>query len=180
LNAGNPLTVDLGADLVVDNGTDIQVTANINGSNIGSIEWTPLICEGCTNAFVTILSDTIFNVLVTDEGGCVAKDQLFVKVKDNADAFTPNVFSPNGDGINDTWRIYSSNPQARVKQLSIYDRWGGMVFTTSGFHPSDNESAWDGTVNGKKCGQGVYVFMAEIELRPGKTIQLKGEILISR
>lgn len=180
LNTGTNLSVDLGQDLLVANGTDVEINANIFGNNINLIEWTPLICDGCTSAFVNIISDTVFNVLVTDDGGCIAKDQLVIKVKDKTEMYAPNVFSPNGDGINDKWRIFTEIAQARVKQLSIYDRWGGMVFSTSGFHPSDNESAWNGTVNGKKCGQGVYVFMAEIEIRPGKIIPLKGEILIAQ
>ena len=180
LNVGTSLSVDLGTDLLVANGTDLQISANIFGNNINTIEWLPLICDGCTSAFVNIISDTVFNILVTDDGGCTAKDQLVIKVKDKTEMFAPNVFSPNGDGINDTWRIFTEIVQARVKQLSIYDRWGGMVFSTSGYHPSDNESAWNGTVNGKKCGQGVYVFMAEIEIRPGKIIPLKGEILIAQ
>ncbi len=178
LQTGNPLYVSLGNDQVVDNGTDLIIAASIIGSNISSLVWTPAICDGCYSSNIKIESDTVLNILVTEEGGCTATDQLIIKVKENAETFAPNVFSPDGDGINDNWRIYSSNPQARVKQLSIFDRWGGMVFSTSGHHPSENESAWDGTVNGKKCGQGVYVFMAEVALGKGKVILLKGEITL--
>ena len=178
ISSGNPLLVSLGNDQTADYGTDLLVNASITGNNINSVVWTPAICDGCYSTNITILSDTVLSVLVTDEGGCTATDQLLIKVKENTETFAPNVFSPDGDGINDNWRIYSANPLARIKQLGIFDRWGGMVFSTSGNHPSDNASAWDGTVNGKKCGQGVYVFMAEIETGKGKVFTLKGEITL--
>lgn len=179
MNAGSALVVDLGEDLVVDDGAGIPVTATIYGNDVTDIEWIPQICIGCTSSFVTIVSDTVFKVIVTDLGGCTAEDQLVIKVKENAEVFAPNIFSPNGDGINDTWRLFSSNPLARVKQLAVFDRWGGMVFSSSGYHPSDDESAWDGTRKGRKCGAGVYVFMAEVEVKKGKTVSLKGEILVT-
>ncbi|HMX85951.1 MAG TPA: CotH kinase family protein [Saprospiraceae bacterium] len=180
IKAGGVLVVDLGEDLLVDDGSSVPVTATIYGNDITNISWTPEICLACTSAVVTVLSDTTLKVTVTDIGGCSTEDELVIKIKENVDLYAANIFSPNGDGYNDTWRLQTSNPFAILKQLAIFDRWGGMMFTASGGHPSADASAWDGTVKGKKCPAGVYVFMAEVTVKPGRTVLLKGEIAITR
>lgn len=63
----------------------------------------------------------------------------------------PNVFTPNGDGVNDVFFITSSG--LTDFNLFIVNRWGELVFETN-----DPNQAWDGTVNGNKCSDGVYFY----------------------
>lgn len=63
----------------------------------------------------------------------------------------PNVFTPNGDGINDVFFITSSG--LTDFNLFIVNRWGELVFETN-----DPNQAWDGTINGNKCSDGVYFY----------------------
>lgn len=63
----------------------------------------------------------------------------------------PNVFTPNGDGINDLYFITSSG--LTEFSLIIVNRWGELVFETD-----DPNEGWDGTVNGNKCSDGVYFY----------------------
>jgi gliding motility-associated-like protein len=60
----------------------------------------------------------------------------------------PNVFTPNGDGINDFFK--TEDEGLLEKQLFIYNRWGNLVFEGKG------QEAWDGTHKGEKCHEGVY------------------------
>ncbi|SHN43785.1 PKD domain-containing protein [Chitinophaga sp. CF418] len=64
----------------------------------------------------------------------------------------PNVFSPNGDGINDRWSIdgLKARPAATTE---IYNRWGQIVFTGIGYNP------WDGTRNGRLLPEGTYYYV---------------------
>jgi gliding motility-associated-like protein len=61
----------------------------------------------------------------------------------------PNVFTPNGDGINDVYEVGLRT--ANFYELKIFDRWGKMVFSTN-----DLNTNWDGTYGGRDCEEGVY------------------------
>lgn len=64
----------------------------------------------------------------------------------------PNVFTPNGDGINDEFRvIYTSLAEF---ECWIYNRWGKLVF-----HWTDPAKGWDGTINGRPAAAGAYYYV---------------------
>jgi gliding motility-associated-like protein len=68
----------------------------------------------------------------------------------------PNVFSPNGDGLNDFFRIAYEGDEAY--HLQIYDRWGVKYFDTR-----NKEQGWDGKdLNGSEGAEGVYFYSLEI------------------
>lgn len=62
----------------------------------------------------------------------------------------PNVFSPNGDGANDTYQPVIAEGLGRY-HLTIYNQWGGKVFETD-----DYTQGWDGQSNGMNCNEGTY------------------------
>jgi gliding motility-associated-like protein len=67
----------------------------------------------------------------------------------------PNVFTPNGDGINDTWEItYLESYRDAVIQL--YNRYGQLIFQSKGYN-----KPWDGTVNGKPVPFGTYYYVID-------------------
>jgi gliding motility-associated-like protein len=70
------------------------------------------------------------------------------------------VFSPNGDGVNDLFKV-EGNTIVSVLSLRIFDRWGGLVYERYGLNPADKDG-WDGTFNGKELNPGVYVYRAEL------------------
>lgn len=65
----------------------------------------------------------------------------------------PDVFTPNGDGINDTFYI-SYLPEGSV--LKIYNRWGNIVYENGSYH-----NDWDGTCEGKKVSDGTYFYVLQ-------------------
>ncbi|MBS1944649.1 MAG: CotH kinase family protein [Bacteroidetes bacterium] len=71
--------------------------------------------------------------------------------------FTPNAFTPNGDGINETWRPINNVVEMESYALHVFDRWGREVFTST-----DPYQEWDGTCGGKKVPPGVYGFRAKL------------------
>lgn len=65
--------------------------------------------------------------------------------------YIPNTFTPNNDGINDTFGV--NGEAIKDFNMVIYNRWGDQVFS------SDNTNArWDGTFQGKKVSSGTYVY----------------------
>jgi gliding motility-associated-like protein len=65
--------------------------------------------------------------------------------------FIPNAFTPNGDGINDTFGVKGEG--IKNFTLRIYDRWGEEVFESH-----NSKQQWDGTYNGKPAQNDVYVY----------------------
>lgn len=87
--------------------------------------------------------------------------------------FIPNAFTPNGDGINDTYHIPNSN--FNKFSFQVFDRWGNKMYETqkTSFH-------WDGTANGKTVPAGIYVFMLEGTTQDNLKIKRSGTISIVR
>ncbi|WP_234997887.1 gliding motility-associated C-terminal domain-containing protein [Mucilaginibacter sp. OK098] len=83
----------------------------------------------------------------------------------------PNTFTPNGDGINDTWNIsgIANYPNCFV---NIYNRYGMPVFQSRGYH-----HAWDGTMNGAKVPVSTYYYVIDLGSQNRK---ISGDITIIR
>jgi len=89
--------------------------------------------------------------MVTSEYGC--KDTLtkVLEVKDEFILWTPNAFTPNGDGLND---IFTSKGLGIKKyEMFIFDRWGNQIF-----HTDDIYKGWDGTYKGTMCSDDVFIY----------------------
>jgi gliding motility-associated-like protein len=87
--------------------------------------------------------------------------------------FVPNLFSPNGDGINDIEYVYGT----AIAQLEfrIYNQWGQLVFTSK-----DQRQGWDGTMSGQKQPVGVYVWIVKATMQDGTVITKKGNVTLMR
>ncbi len=98
-------------------------------------------------------TDMTYRLTVTGKGGCQLSDDVFVKLL--RFPVIPNTFSPNGDGINDTWRIDYLNtyPDNRVQ---IFTRAGKLVFESRGYN-----TPWDGTLKGKPLPFDTYYYIIE-------------------
>ena len=93
---------------------------------------------------------------VTDINGCTNSDQVKVDVLVSVDPKKiPNAFSPNNDGINDTWVIeeIANLPDCKVQ---VFNRWGQLVFSSNGFY-----KAWDGKYNNKPLPYATYYYIIE-------------------
>ncbi len=120
---------------------------------------------------------------VTAENECgEASDSVNVIVKNCNALFLPNVFSPNGDGLNETFKISPSDDVAKIKRFSIFDRWGNLVFTAAEFSVDDIErNSWDGSFKGRTVGSGdVFVYFVEYVTRLGVDYITKGDVTVMR
>jgi gliding motility-associated-like protein len=91
----------------------------------------------------------------------------------------PNVFTPNGDGVNDFFMPFQYDFVESIN-MHIYNRWGGLVFKTT-----DPDILWDGTNQFTKqtCVDGVYYYVCDVNeytLNGIKTRRLNGSITIFR
>ncbi len=81
----------------------------------------------------------------------------------NRKFFIPNAFSPNEDGTNDIFTVFGGSSVTLIKSLSIFDRWGELVFSNENFQPDNLASGWDGRFRNKPASLGVYVYRAVIQ-----------------
>ncbi|MCB0655734.1 MAG: gliding motility-associated C-terminal domain-containing protein [Saprospiraceae bacterium] len=111
--------------------------------------------------------------MMTDSMGCTFSDTITVNFADGISM--PNVFSPNGDGINDCIQPYFASPSINGYQLKIFDRFGSLLFTTA--NPQD---CWDGTLNGQPLSPGVYLYTIEMQTESCPIAIRKGDLTLIR
>ncbi len=112
--------------------------------------------DGSTAPFYQVDSSGIYTVAISNTCETIDFDYN-VEYKDDERSsliFIPNVFSPNGDGVNDEFRVYVANEvQVLFFELNIFDRWGNQV---SGF--TSTNDFWDGKLDNSFMNPGVFVY----------------------
>ena len=88
-------------------------------------------------------------LMVKNEFNCWDTIMKTITVESDFAAYIPNAFTPNGDGLNDTF--FPVLRGVKKFELQIFDRWGAMVFASN-----SADKVWDGTYNGQECKQDVY------------------------
>jgi gliding motility-associated-like protein len=148
-------TVNAGPDWLIHVGTSVTLQPTITGPAIG-YQWTPNIWINNTTqptAIVTPQQDTTYAITVTGQGGCTSTDSVKIVVLFPPEI--PNVFSPNGDNINDKWNIraLAKYPGCTVQ---IFTRYGQLIYNSVGY-----DNPWDGTFNGKPMPVGTYYYIVD-------------------
>lgn len=118
----------------------------------GTLTWSPLeylSCVNCSNPIATPNKDITYYVDFVDINGCKASS--YVSIKYDVVVYVPNTFIPNGDDVNDVFKVYGGN----IKEMEclIFNRWGELICTLDSI-----DDAWDGTYKGKKCQDGTYTW----------------------
>jgi len=145
-------------DTVLFSGTSMQVRLPVTCAT--SIQWNPT--TGVSDATIaeptlTPATNTVYDVHL-NYGFCQAFDSINITVADSSDLscnniFFPTGFTPNGDNINDVWRMSNVVFLGEFISLEIYDRWGGAIYKTT-----DPTASWDGTKDGEEIMPGQYVY----------------------
>lgn len=147
------------------------------------IQWFPtqgLSCTDCLNPVITVNADTEYSVTLLDENGCEIVIRILMKVFLDDQVFVPNVFSPNGDNINDVFKLMGENKLINIRSFVIYDRWGNLIYSEPKTTLA-NHKGWDGSaLNGDKMNPGVYIFSIEIENQGNQFRKIFGDITLMR
>lgn len=142
--------------------------------------WTPsgsLNFNNIQNPLASPLVTTVYAVTVTDPFGCSKIGNVEVRVLefecDSNLVFIPNLFSPNGDGVNDHFNVRSNILTSF--ELVVYDRWGKPVFTTNQL-----DASWNGTLNGEPLPLDVFAYYFRGICLDGVEIIKKGNVTLIR
>ena len=185
LENGTDVLVDLGPDRTIQIGDSIFIEGliNIPLSNIDTINWNRNLDTICTNCLIQIVSPVIttsYTISLTDINGCVATDEIVINVNQDRPIFIPSAFSPNGDGINDSFMIFGNDKVSEIQSFQILDRWGNIVHFAEGLELNNPKFGWDGKFNNQAMNGGVYVYVAKVEFTDGKVEVYSGEFTLYR
>ncbi|MEM9921494.1 MAG: choice-of-anchor L domain-containing protein, partial [Bacteroidota bacterium] len=179
-----PLIVEAGSDVTLSLGQSHPIIAqsNVPESRLRTIRWTPsdsLDCSDCMRPLARPLNTTLYQIEITDEDGCTAQDELLLTVDKERRVYIPNAFTPNQDGINDHFNLFSDPYSVRrITRLEVFDRWGGKVYQGDDLQPNDPSSGWDGSFRGEMLNPGVFVYLAEVEFVDGFRKMYKGDVTL--
>lgn len=172
INAGPDWTLAAG---------DTVTFRSTSSPDILTWRWVPglgLNCNDCPQPVLRAVQSQLYRVLVRNEGGCTAFDDLQVTVTcGGGNVFMPNTFSPNGDGMNDKLYPRGTGIQG-VKSLRVFNRWGQVVYERLNLKANNPLDGWDGTIKGVKAPSDVYVYTLEVVCVNNETVAIKGDVTL--
>jgi gliding motility-associated-like protein len=112
-------------------------------------------------------------MIVTNTWGCTDTVVKAIKIETDLSVYVPNVFSPNGDELNDIFLPITRG--VKFYDLSIYDRWGARIFFTT-----DQLTGWDGSYQGEQCKNDVYTWKIKLSANNGEMKTMTGFVVLSR
>lgn len=139
-----------------------------------------LDCPDCPQVVVSGLGSGWLRLCIDLGEDCERCAESQVNFQEGDVLFIPNVFSPNGDGINDRFGPFPAGQVVRsFLSMRVFDRWGGLIFD---WHPSGvgEIPRWDGVAGGKMADPGVFLYVLEAELVDGQRRYWKGEFSLIR
>ncbi|MBL0008211.1 MAG: gliding motility-associated C-terminal domain-containing protein [Saprospiraceae bacterium] len=179
------VNVELGTNQSISIGDSALLEAIINlpFDSLSSVMWTGIDSIGCANCLTQIVAPiitTAYSVSVTSADGCADRDSMTVFVNTEYKIYIPNIFSPNGDDINDVIMISADESVREITSFSIFDRWGNLVFGAEHFRPNDSSISWDGRMKGEAMNPGVFTFRVVVEFSDGHSEVRYGDITLMR
>ncbi len=101
-----------------------------------------------------------------------------VSITDPCGIYIPNTFTPNEDGYNDIFQLYSPS-EIMITDFRVFDRWGSLMFRDGNYSSLEFNRGWNGRVNGKEAPSGVYAYFFNIT-KNGRAELFKGDLTLVR
>jgi len=161
---------ELATPITLDVQTNVELTM---------VEWSTeegLSCYDCLTPVATPNQTTTYTVIATSMDGCMAIEEITVNIEKKRDVYLPNIFSPNGDGLNDRFTVFGGPEVATVLEFQVFSRWGDLVYDQSNFAANDSFLGWDGTMNGQKAAAGTYAWSVKILFVDGEELSYVGTV----
>ncbi|MFT4152798.1 lectin-like domain-containing protein [Parafilimonas sp.] len=164
-NAGNDTTILLGEPF------------QLQGSGGEYYSWSPstgLSDPDIANPIATLYEDMTYTLTVTTAKGCATSDAINLKVFEGPEIYIPSAFTPNGDGLNDAFKM----TPVGIKQIlyfKVMNRWGQVMYASK-----SASAAWDGTLNGIPQAAGTYIWMVAGITASGTAFRKQGTVVLIR
>jgi len=173
--------IDLGEDIDLFLGDEIQLNVNSNIELDTSIIWSPienLSCSNCPNPTANPYHTTTYFLTVTSIDDCSVIDSLTINVLPRRRVYVPNAFSPNDDGVNDVLTIFGGEEVEIISSFSVYSRWGELIYQENDIPPNSLNRGWDGKFRGQESDLSTFVWVADVLFLDGEVGQYSGDVLL--
>ncbi len=170
---------------VINGDNDVYFTDASYGANVVSWNWYFMNTAEFTSTspsphfLYENPGDYVVALIVKSDKGCTDTLLRAIKIYEDYGIYIPNVFTPNGDGVND---VFQPKGFGIVKyNMAIYDRWGEKIYETSDF-----EKGWDGTKQSKhdvKYGvlvDGSYTWQIKVTNTFGEAKEFTGHVILMK
>jgi gliding motility-associated-like protein len=177
------LSLDTIIELIAGHTGQLQGQVNVPIPSLTSIQWNPpglLGCDTCLTTTIMASNDQVFQLTVVHQNGCTDTAEIIVHVVPEKEIYIPNVFSPNDDGLNDFFTLYSNDRVQEIIEMNIFSRWGEHVFHRRHFPPNDDKSGWDGRFRNQTMMPGIYVYQILVALADGTAQRIAGDVTLLR
>lgn len=137
--------------------------------------WSPplgLSTPGQLSTIAAPLSSSNYTLHLRTAAQCDFTQTVSITVDERLPVYVPTAFHPDGDGVNDVFRLEYNGRVTEVKTFQVFNRWGTLVH--------DGAEGWDGQLNGRPAQVGVYVYQAVVVLTDGSERLLKGDVVLMR
>ncbi|SFW83909.1 Ig-like domain-containing protein [Chitinophaga sancti] len=157
----------------------INDTVTLRAAGAETYEWSPagyLSSGKGDRVTATFRGDMKYTVTGTDGNGCVGTADVYLGLSPDCKIYyiLPTAFSPNGDGLNDVFRVKTSDiPLAFV--MRVFNRVGQLVFESH-----DIGEGWNGVQKGQQAPLGAYVYMISAVTSEGKHVEQSGSVVVTR
>lgn len=175
------VTISTIADQTITEGTTLVLTTNAQ-SAAGNITYSWSDPSGIIDDItaqspgITPIETNTYSVTATDAAGCSAVEAVTITLEAKNRVTIPTAFSPNGDGLNDVFRLRGSGVASF--NMHIRNRWGQEVFKAEGSNNIDQ--GWDGNFNSQPSEIGVYVYYVEVVFTDGSEDLFRGNVTLVR
>lgn len=178
------LIVDLGDDQFLEYGDSVELVTGFNQA-VSQIVWTSTssVAAPDTNTFVTYVrpwETTRYIVEAENEFGCTGEGSVTVFVDKTLPVYIPSAFSPNGDGSNDRFQVYTGDGVDKILSVRVFSRWGGQVYEEKDIDPIRQNFGWNGKIRNRLASTGVYIYAVEVLFDDGTRELFSGDVTLIR
>jgi gliding motility-associated-like protein len=152
------LTLTGPTDYQINQGDSVRLLTSAS-QPVSQYRWEPptaLSQADVASPVATPGQTTAYQLTAVSASGCASTLGVRVEVKGRL-LYIPSAFSPNADGVNDSWVIFNSSLFPRC-EVQVYDRWGELVFYSQGY-----SQPWDGTYRQVPVRAGLYTYLIRTE-----------------
>jgi len=178
-----PMKLSVPPDSYIKYGDSVEISVKAEPQGDYQYIWnntSSLSCPDCVETWAKPLRTTEYTVTVTDaDKVCSKQESVSVHVKP-CGIVIPEVFSPNDDQINDVFFVKGNTCVKQILEMSVYNRWGEMIYNQKNFQPSDPTQGWPGTYNNKPSTPGVYLYKIKVEVENGEVVDYSGKVSLVR
>jgi gliding motility-associated-like protein len=161
--------LQLPIELTINQGQSITLNPNYSGPTPQSVSWTPtdnITCASCIQTIVSPNETTTYKLEIDVNEFCKLSESVRIAILNKI--FIPDAFTPNGDGINDVFRVVNAEDFEEI-EMNVYNRWGELIHKGTG-----RNHGWNGIYKEREQPIDVYVFFIR-----AKTTSDAPEIVLS-